>query len=84
MMQSPLSRTPQLVQNRSRFLQKFQERLAKFGFELHPDKTRLVEFGRVAARNRRQRGAGKPKFLRFWGSPISVGSSHPERSSSGG
>jgi len=41
-----------------RFLKEFRERLAKFGLELHPDKTRLIEFGRFAARNRKQRGEG--------------------------
>src|SRR6266702_4742364 len=44
-----------------RFLQAFRERLAKFGLELHADKTRLIEFGRFAARNRKQRGEGKPE-----------------------
>jgi hypothetical protein len=34
-----------------RFLQEFRERLAKFGLELHADKTRLLEFGRFAARD---------------------------------
>jgi len=51
-----------------RFLEEFKERLAKFGLELHPDKTRLIEFGRYAARDRKQRGEGKPEtfnFLRF-------------------
>jgi RNA-directed DNA polymerase len=32
-----------------RFLEEFRERLAKFGLELHPEKTRLIEFGRFAA-----------------------------------
>src|ERR1700687_1028439 len=32
-----------------RFLREFRERLAKFGLELHPEKTRLIEFGRFAA-----------------------------------
>src|SRR5499427_4213120 len=41
-----------------RFLKEFRERLAKFGLELHPDKTRLIEFGRFAARDRKQRGEG--------------------------
>ena len=50
-----------------RFLKEFRERLAKFGLELHPDKTRLIEFGRVAARNRRQRGEGKPETFTFLG-----------------
>jgi RNA-directed DNA polymerase len=34
------------------FLREFQDRLAKFGLELHSDKTRLIEFGRFAARIR--------------------------------
>src|SRR5215469_8051005 len=51
-----------------RFLSELRERLAKFGLELHPDKTRLIEFGRYAARDRKQRGEGKSgtfTFLRF-------------------
>ena len=50
-----------------RFLQAFRERLAKFGLEVHPDKTRLIEFGRFAARNRKQRGEGKPETFTFLG-----------------
>ena len=50
-----------------RFLQEFQERLAKFGLELQADKTRLIEFGRFAARNRKQRGEGKPETFTFLG-----------------
>jgi hypothetical protein len=50
-----------------RFLQAFRERLAKFGLELHADKTRLIEFGRIAARNRKQRGEGKPETFTFLG-----------------
>jgi RNA-directed DNA polymerase len=50
-----------------RFLQEFRERLAKFGLELHADKTRLIEFGRNAARNRKQRGEGKPETFTFLG-----------------
>ena len=42
-----------------RFLEAFRERLAKFGLELHPEKTRLIEFGRFAARDREKRGEGK-------------------------
>src|SRR3989442_13881906 len=41
-----------------RFLKEFRERLAKFGLELHADKTRMIEFGRFAARDRKQRGEG--------------------------
>ena len=50
-----------------RFLTEFRERLVKFGLELHPDKTRLIEFGRFAARNRKQRGEGKPETFTFLG-----------------
>ena len=50
-----------------RFLRAFKERLAKFGLELHPDKTRLIEFGRFAARDRKQRGEGKPATFTFLG-----------------
>jgi group II intron reverse transcriptase/maturase len=50
-----------------RFLREFRERLAKFGLELHADKTRLIEFGRFAARDRKQRGEGKPETFTFLG-----------------
>jgi len=50
-----------------RFLREFRERLAKFGLELHADKTRLIEFGRFAARDRKQRGEGKPETFMFLG-----------------
>jgi group II intron reverse transcriptase/maturase len=50
-----------------RFLRDFQERLAKFGLELHPDKTRLIEFGRFAFRDREWRGEGKPETFTFLG-----------------
>ncbi len=50
-----------------RFLDELGERLAKFGVELHPDKTRLIEFGRRAAIDRRQRGLGKPETFDLLG-----------------
>ena len=50
-----------------RFLQDWRERLQKFGLELHPDKTRLIEFGRFAANNRKQRGERKPETFNFLG-----------------
>jgi len=50
-----------------RFLREWRERLQKFGMELHPDKTRLIEFGRFAVRNRKQRGEGKPETFNFLG-----------------
>ena len=50
-----------------RFLQDWRERLQKFGLELHPDKTRLIEFGRFAANNRKQRGERKPETFNSLG-----------------
>lgn len=50
-----------------RFMQKLQERLAKFGLEINHDKTRLIEFGRFAEANRRERGEGKPETFDFLG-----------------
>jgi RNA-directed DNA polymerase len=50
-----------------RFLAEWQDRLQKFGLELHPDKTRLIEFGRHAAEHRKQRGEGKPEVFNFLG-----------------
>jgi group II intron reverse transcriptase/maturase len=50
-----------------RFLVELRERFAQFGLELHPDKTRLIEFGRFAAQNREQRGEGKPATFDFLG-----------------
>lgn len=50
-----------------RFLREFAERLAKFGLELHPDKTRLIAFGRRAWENWRARGEGKPESFSFLG-----------------
>lgn len=50
-----------------RFLEQFRERLAKFGLELHPEKTRLLEFGRFAAVDRRERGEKKPETFTFLG-----------------
>jgi len=50
-----------------RFLEAFRERLSKFGLELHPEKTRLIEFGRFAAPSREKRGEGKPETFTFLG-----------------
>jgi RNA-directed DNA polymerase len=50
-----------------RFLAGLRERFARFGLELHPDKTRPIEFGRHAARNRAARGDGKPETFDFLG-----------------
>ena len=49
------------------FLQDLRERFAKFSLELHPGKTRLIEFGRFAAERRAARGLGKPETFDFLG-----------------
>src|SRR5450631_2137766 len=59
-----------------RFLEAFRERLSKFGLELHPEKTRLIEFGRFAAQSRRQRGEGKPETFTFLGFTHYCGQRH--------
>lgn len=50
-----------------RFLKEFQERLAKFELEVHPDKTRLIAFGREAWRNRKRGGQAKLETFTFLG-----------------
>ena len=50
-----------------RFLGELARRLAEFALQLHPDKTRLIEFGRFAAANRKGRGLGKPETFDFLG-----------------
>ena len=49
------------------FLDDLRERLGKFGLTLHPDKTRLIEFGRYAAERRGKRGQGRPESFDFLG-----------------
>jgi RNA-directed DNA polymerase len=50
-----------------RFLVELRVSFARFGLELHPDKTRLIEFGRFARPNREGRGEGKPETFDFLG-----------------
>jgi RNA-directed DNA polymerase len=50
-----------------RFLEEMRERLQKFALTLHPEKTRLLEFGRFAAERRKRRGLGKPETFNFLG-----------------
>ena len=50
-----------------KFTGELRERLRGFNLELHNDKTRLIEFGRFAAQNRKQRGQGKPATFSFLG-----------------
>src|SRR5262249_4663565 len=50
-----------------RFLDTMRERLQEFALSLHPEKTRLIEFGRLAMENRKRRGLGKPETFTFLG-----------------
>jgi RNA-directed DNA polymerase len=50
-----------------RFHAALQQRMEKFALSLHPDKTRLIEFGRTAAAHRARRGLGKPETFDFLG-----------------
>ena len=50
-----------------KFLTELRQRFAGFRLELHPEKTRLIEFGRYAAKNRQRRGEGKPETFNFLG-----------------
>ncbi len=50
-----------------RFLRELRARLAAFGLDLHPDKTRLIEFGRFAVARRAAKGLGKPETFDFLG-----------------
>jgi group II intron reverse transcriptase/maturase len=49
------------------FERDLRSRFAKFNLELHPEKTRLIQFGRFAAQNRAERGLGKPETFDFLG-----------------
>jgi len=68
-----------------RFLEELRERFAKFNLELHPAKTRLIEFGRHAAKNRKRGGKGKPETFNFLGFTHLCGRTRkgPEKGSSG-
>src|SRR5437879_4584557 len=50
-----------------RFLDEMRKRLGEFALSLHPEKTRLIEFGRFAAERRKRRGLGKPETFDFLG-----------------
>ena len=50
-----------------RFLDAMRARLEAFALALHPDKTRIIEFGRHAAADRAARGRGKPETFNFLG-----------------
>ena len=67
-----------------RFWDAMRERLEEFSLSLHPDKTRLIEFGRHAADRRAQRGLGKPETFKFLGFAFICGRSRGASSSSNG
>jgi group II intron reverse transcriptase/maturase len=62
-----------------RFWNEMRERLQEFALSLHPDKTRLIEFGRQAAIRRAQRGLGKPETFNFLGFTLICGKSRQGR-----
>ena len=57
----------QYKEEAERFLNVLKERFAKFGLELAEEKSKILEFGRFAAENRRKRGEGKPETFDFLG-----------------
>jgi group II intron reverse transcriptase/maturase len=59
-----------------RFLDAMRKRFEEFALSLHPDKTRLIEFGRFAAANREKKGLGKPETFNFLGFTFIAGTSH--------
>ncbi|HEY6926260.1 MAG TPA: group II intron reverse transcriptase/maturase [Steroidobacteraceae bacterium] len=59
-----------------RFLSALGEQLARYGLELHPDKTRIIEFGSFARDNRARRGLGKPETFDFLGFTHICGRAH--------
>lgn len=63
----------QCREDAERFQKELQNRLAKFGLELNTDKTRLIEFGRRAERDRKRRREGKPETFNFLGFTHSCG-----------
>jgi group II intron reverse transcriptase/maturase len=50
-----------------RFLADLRDSFAEFGLDMHPEKTRLIEFGRFAAQNRERHGLRKPDTFEFLG-----------------
>jgi RNA-directed DNA polymerase len=68
----------QYREDAERFLKELQERMRKFGLELHPEKTRLIEFGRYATERRAKRREGKPETFNFLGFTHMCGTSQPK------
>jgi RNA-directed DNA polymerase len=67
-----------------RFRADLQRRLTRFGLEVHPDKTRLLRFGRFADAQRRERGEGKLETFNFLGFTHICGKTRSGTSSSTG
>lgn len=66
----------QYREDAEKFLEQLRERVRKFGLELHPEKTRLIEFGRYAAERRARHGEGKPGTFNFLGFTHICGKNH--------
>ena len=66
----------QYWEDAEKFLADLRERVRKFGLELHPEKTRLIEFGRYAAARRAKRGERKPETFNFLGFTHICGKNH--------
>ena len=62
-----------------RFLDEMRERLGRFALSLHPEKTRLIEFGRFAAERRKRRGLGKPETFNFLGFTFICGKTRQDK-----
>jgi RNA-directed DNA polymerase len=67
-----------------RFLDEMRERLAKLALTLHPEKTRIIEFGHFAAERRERRGLGKPETFNFLGFTFIAAKPVPANSRSNG
>jgi len=65
-----------------RFLDAMRERFEAFSLSLHPDKTRLIEFGRHAAADHKKRGVGRPETFAFLGFTF-ICAKHPRLNSEG-
>ena len=55
------------LEDANRYKIALEERLKAFGLDLHPEKTRVIEFGKDARENRKRRGRGKPETFDFLG-----------------
>ncbi|VWC36876.1 putative reverse transcriptase-group II intron [Burkholderia seminalis] len=72
------------VSDANAFLNELRERLAKFGLSLHPEKTRLIAFGRFVAKRRAAQGLSKPETFDFLGFTHICGKKRGGKGSSSG